>query len=100
MPLFPAAEWLQCPFDIRAQKAPEDVFKYIRIRFFAQPINPIFNNLVDVKRISTGINDKPGRIRAQIDQMPAQKIIPVGIRLSDEIAGRPVFILLRQIQSE
>jgi len=95
MPFFPAAKRLQCPFDIRAQKAPEDVFKYIRVCFFPQPINPVFNSFIKVKGIATGINDKSSRIRAQIDQIPAQKKFPLGIGFSDEIAGHPIYILLR-----
>ena len=93
-----AAERLQYPSDLRMHKAPENIFKLIGICFFTQLIDPVFNKCVNVKRIATGINDKASGIRAQIDQIPAPKIIRIRIRLSNKIAGFPVYFFLRQVQ--
>jgi hypothetical protein len=67
MPFLPAAKGFQDPSDFRVEKAPENVFQFVLIHFFTQIVYPVFNNIIYVKRIATGINDKPVGICAQID---------------------------------
>ena len=67
MALFPVAKRLQYPSDLRAEKAPEDVFEQGGVGFPPQVVDLILDDFINIKGIAAGINNIAAGIRTQID---------------------------------
>jgi hypothetical protein len=59
---------------------------------------PVFNRLVDIKRVAPRINDMAGGIRAQFDQVTAQKTALLLIGFPDNILNLTIYFFRRKVQ--
>jgi hypothetical protein len=91
MSIFPAAKRLQHPPDFRMDKSPENIFQLIQAIPGSQLNQLVFNHLIDIKRIAAWIDDMAGRISAQVNQVPAQEIIPLLIGFPDKIMSLTIY---------
>ena len=81
VPVFPSAERLQHPLDLRVNKTPEDIFQFVKLIPGPQLYQAVFNVRIDIEGITARIDDIAGGIGPQINQVPAQKNIRLPIRL-------------------
>ena len=85
--------------DIGPDKGPEQLLEFTEIKVRAQGLDPVGQRLVNVKGIVARIDDQPGRVAVQGDQVatPHTAHATIVIRFPDSVAGSAPYGMHRHV---